>query len=32
MCSARAKAFLARDIFPDVCFGLYTPEELQEAV
>lgn len=28
MCSARAKAFLARDIFGDICFGLYTPEEL----
>lgn len=29
MCSARAKAFLSRDIFPDITFGLYTPEELE---
>lgn len=31
MCSARAKAFLARDIFPDIAFGLYTTEELDGA-
>jgi hypothetical protein len=28
MLMARAKAFLARDVFPDVTLGLYTPEEL----
>ncbi len=29
MLSARAKAFLARDLFPDLVGGLYTPEEIQ---
>jgi len=30
MLAARAKAFLARDVFPDVTLGLFTPEELIE--
>ena len=28
MCAARAKAFLARDVFPDVVGGFHTPDEL----
>jgi hypothetical protein len=28
MLSARAKAALARRVYPDVCFGMYTPDEL----
>lgn len=28
MLKARAKAFLARDVYPDLTLGLYTPEEL----
>jgi len=28
MLRARAKAFLARDVYPDLTLGLYTPEEL----
>jgi len=28
MLKARAKAMLARDVYPDVVFGIYTPEEL----
>lgn len=30
MLSARAKAFLARDIYPELTMGLKTPEELRE--
>jgi hypothetical protein len=30
MLSARAKAFLARDVYPDILLGLYDPDELQE--
>lgn len=29
MCSARAKAFLARDVFPDIVGGLYSPDEIR---
>ena len=31
MCRARAIARLARTVYPDVCFGLYTPEEISES-
>ena len=31
MLKARAKAFLARDVYPDLCLGLYTPDELGES-
>lgn len=31
MLRARAKAFLARDVYPDLCLGLYTPDELHES-
>ncbi len=31
MCKARVVARLARAVYPDVCFGLYVPEEFQEA-
>jgi 5'-3' exonuclease len=31
MCKARVIARLARTVFPDVCFGLYVPEELEDA-
>ena len=30
MLKARAKAFLVRDVYPDLALGLYTPEELQD--
>jgi len=30
MMKARAKAFLARDVYPDLTLGLYTPEELRD--
>jgi hypothetical protein len=30
MMAARAKAFLARDVYPDLVLGLYTPEELTD--
>lgn len=30
MLSARAKAFLARDVFPDLLMGLYDPDEMAE--
>jgi hypothetical protein len=30
MLKARAKAFLARDVYPDLTLGLYTPDELRE--
>ena len=30
MLSARAKAFLARDVYPDRMLGLYTPDELSD--
>lgn len=30
MLKARAKAFLVRDVYPDLTLGLYTPEELQD--
>lgn len=30
MLSARAKAFLVRDVYPDFALGLYTPEEIQD--
>lgn len=29
MLEARAKAFLARDVYPDVCHGMYTAEEVE---
>ena len=29
MLRARAKAYLARDVYPDITLGLYTPEELR---
>ena len=32
MLKARAKAFLVRDVYPDLALGLYTPEEIQETV
>jgi len=32
MVSARAKAFLARDVFGDVLMGLYTDDEVRESV
>lgn len=31
MLQARAKAFLARDVYPDLLMGLYEPDEVQEA-
>lgn len=30
MCVARASAKLARLVYPDICFGLYTPDELTD--
>ena len=30
MLSARAKAFLVRDVYPDLALGLYTPDEIAE--
>ena len=30
MLSARAKAFLVRDVYPDLTLGLYTPDEIPE--
>ena len=30
MLSARAKAFLVRDVYPDLTLGLYTPDEISE--
>lgn len=30
MLAARAKAFLARDVYPDLVLGLYTPEEITD--
>lgn len=32
MCLARAKAFLARDMFPDLLGGLYDPDEIRDAL
>lgn len=32
MLKARAKAFLARDVYPDLTLGLYTPEEIREPI
>jgi len=29
MCSARAKSFLARDVFPDIIGGFFTPDEIR---
>lgn len=31
MCLARARAFLARDVYPDLLMGLYDPDELEAA-
>lgn len=32
MCLARAKAFLARDLFPDLLAGLYDPDEIRDSL
>lgn len=31
MCLARARSFLARDVYPDLLMGLYDPDELEAA-
>lgn len=32
MCLARAKAFLARDVYPDLLAGLYDPDEIRDSI